>query len=81
MSGEYQELDLEQTTTRELVRDEDVLSLDLQRELESVGTAVGVIAAIALVASQMARASRLLFACTSPSAGVPPAPSDGAHRG
>ena len=52
------EIDLEQHRSHEIVRDEDVLSVELQRELESVGSAVGVIAAFALVASQLARARR-----------------------
>lgn len=44
----------------ELVRDEDVLSLELQHALEQVGTGIAVIAVIALLASQLPRAARLL---------------------
>lgn len=51
---------LEGRRSHELQRDEDVLSLELQRELESMGTAIGVIAVVALVASQLPRARRLL---------------------
>lgn len=43
----------------ELVRDEDVLSLELQHALEQVGSAVGILVAIALVFSQLPRARRL----------------------
>lgn len=46
--------------SHELVRDEDLLSLDLQRELESVGSALGVIGVIALFAAALPRARRLL---------------------
>jgi len=52
--------ELEGRRSHELVRDEDVLSLDAQYALESVGTAVGFIAAIALLCSQLPRAIRLL---------------------
>ena len=45
--------------SHELVRDEDLLSLDLQRELESVGSALGVIGVIALLAAALPRARRL----------------------
>ncbi|MBI1948559.1 MAG: hypothetical protein HYS27_22925 [Deltaproteobacteria bacterium] len=44
----------------ELVRDEDVLSLDLQHALEQVGTGVGLIAVAALLFSQLPRAGRFL---------------------
>lgn len=44
----------------ELVRDEDVLSLDLQHALEQVGTGVALIAVAALLFSQLPRAGRLL---------------------
>jgi hypothetical protein len=44
----------------EIVRDEDVLSLALQHALEQVGSAVGIIAVIALVFSQLARARRAI---------------------
>ena len=44
----------------ELQRDEDVLSRELQRELEAVGSAVGVVAVVALVAAMLPRTRRLL---------------------
>lgn len=54
------EVSIEGHRSHELVRDEDLLSLDLQRELESVGSALGVIGVIALLAAALARARRLL---------------------
>lgn len=55
----------------ELVRDEDVLSHELQYALEQVGSTVGVIAVIALVFSQLPRAKRMVTSLrsSSPSAG------------
>ena len=44
----------------ELLTDDDVLSPGLRASLEGVGSAVGVIAAVALVASQLGRARSLL---------------------
>lgn len=51
---------LEGHRSHELVRDEDLLSQDLQRELESVGSALGVIGVIALLAAALPRARRLI---------------------
>ena len=48
------------TQSREIVRDEDVLSAELRQALESVGSSVGVIAALALVFSQLPRARTLI---------------------
>ena len=55
---------IERHEAREIVRDEDVLSLELRGELESVATALGVFAALALVASQITRAGRLVRRAT-----------------
>ncbi|MCC7070393.1 MAG: hypothetical protein IT383_03665 [Deltaproteobacteria bacterium] len=54
------EVSIEGHRSHELVRDEDLLSLDLQRELESVGSALGAISVIALLAAALPRARRLL---------------------
>ena len=51
---------LEVHRSHELQRDEDLLSPELQAELESIGTALGFIGALALVAAQLPRAGRLL---------------------
>jgi len=51
---------LEGARSHELQRDEDVLSLELQAALESAGTALGFIAAFALLFSQLPRAGRLI---------------------
>lgn len=53
---------LEGRRSVELVRDEDVLSLDLQHALEQVGTGIAVIAAVALVFSHVSRATRAVRA-------------------
>ena len=74
---------LEHHEAREIVRDEDVLSLELQTELESVGTALGLIAAFALVASQIVRAGRLVRRITlapSTARGSAAARSDASQR-
>ena len=73
MNGEHHELGLELPKAHEIQRDEDVLSLDLQRELESVGTALGFIAAFALIASQISRAKLLILANASAKAPASPA--------
>jgi hypothetical protein len=44
----------------ELQRDEDILSPEMQRELEAVGTALAVIGVFALLAASLPRAKRLL---------------------
>ena len=44
--------------THELVADEDVLSLDLRHALDQVGTAIGLVAAVALVFAHLKRARR-----------------------
>lgn len=62
---------LEGTRSVELVRDEDVLSLDLQYALEQVGTGIGVIAVIALFFSQLPRAARLISSARAASAPRP----------
>lgn len=54
------EVSIEGHRSHELVRDEDLLSLDLQRELQSVGSALGVIGVIALLAAALPRARRLI---------------------
>ena len=51
---------LEGRRSHELVRDEDVLSLELQHALETIGTGVGFVVAIALLFSHVPRAGRLL---------------------
>lgn len=51
---------LEGHRSHELMRDDDLLSQDLQRELESVGSALGVIGVIALLAAALPRARRLI---------------------
>lgn len=51
---------IEAPRSHELQRDDDVLSLELQRGLESVGTALAVIGVFALVASQLGRARSLV---------------------
>lgn len=63
------------SAAREIQRDEDVLSLEAQHALEAVGSALGVLCAVALVASQLGRARRLLTKVASSS------PSGEAHRG
>jgi hypothetical protein len=42
----------------EIQRDEDVLSLEAQRDLESLGTGIAVVGAVALVFGHVKRASR-----------------------
>jgi hypothetical protein len=44
----------------EIVRDEDVLSPDIQRDLESLGTAIAFVAAAALVFGHIKRAGRTI---------------------
>jgi hypothetical protein len=51
---------IESQRSVELLRDEDLLTKDLQRELEAVGSAVGVIAVLALFVAALPRARRLL---------------------
>ncbi len=51
-------LELGDTHHHEIVADEDVLSLAFQRDLEDIGSAIGVLAAIALVAMHVARGIR-----------------------
>lgn len=51
---------IEGRRSHELQRDEEILSLDLQRELESIGSALGVIGVIALLAAALPRARKLL---------------------
>lgn len=51
---------IEGTRSHELVRDEDVLSHDLQRELEAIGSGLGVIGVVALFAAALPRARKLL---------------------
>ena len=58
MSRASVEIDVEHQRSHEIERDEDVLSLELQQQLETVGSAVGVVAAVALVASHVTRALR-----------------------
>ena len=53
----------------ELLSDDDVLSPGLRASLEGVGSAVGVIAAVALVASQLGRARSLLARVDTTSSG------------
>ncbi|MBI1944659.1 MAG: hypothetical protein HYS27_03125 [Deltaproteobacteria bacterium] len=53
----------------ELMTDDDVLSPGLRDALEGVGSAVGVIAALALVASQLGRARSLLARIDTASSG------------
>lgn len=63
---------------REIVADEDVLSHDLARELETLGTAIGVVAVVALVCGHLARAARTVAAIKAPAA---PTPTNGAAHG
>ena len=66
---------IEGRRSHELVRDEDVLSVGLQHALEQVGSAVGVVAALALLFSQLPRAGRLLAAMGAKA--IPPNAGDG----
>lgn len=56
----------EDRSSHELVRDEDVLSLTLQRDLEGIGATVGVLGAIALLLAHVPRGLRAISAIKRP---------------